>query len=139
MKILELWERQIICIKALSLLLSTDKEEQLEEEMPIWKVGQKAKKIYGFGGLEILWVIIVSILFHFYIWFDDYERKKNKFLTKKIYELWKLKKEISLKILPGLFSLTIEEAMKRTKGKMEFCSLRKERKNLREKIIFKSY
>ena len=35
MKILELWERQFICIKALSLLLSTDKEEQLEEEMPI--------------------------------------------------------------------------------------------------------
>jgi hypothetical protein len=35
--------------------------------------------------------------------------------------------------------LTFEEAMKRTKGKMELCSLRKERKNLREKVIFKSY
>ena len=85
--------------------------------MPIWKVGQKAKKIYGFGGLEILWVIIVSILFHFYIWFDDYERKKNKFLTKKIYELWKLKKEISLKILPGLLSWLLKKKWKEQKVK----------------------
>ena len=114
-------------------MLSTDKEEKLEEEMPIWKVRQKAKKIYEFDEIEISWVIIVSILFHFYIWFDDYERKKNKFLTKKIYELWKLKKEISLKILPGLFSLTIEEAMKRTKGKMELCSLRKESKKFKRR------
>ena len=98
-------------------MLSTDKEEKLEEEMPIWKVRQKAKKIYEFDEIEISWVIIVSILFHFYIWFDDYERKKNKFLTKKIYELWKLKKEISLKILPGLLSWLLKKQWKEQKVK----------------------
>ena len=98
-------------------MLSTDKEEKLEEEMPIWKVRQKAKKIYEFDEIEISWVIIVSILFHFYIWFDDYERKKNKFLTKKIYELWKLKKEISLKILQGLLSWLLKKQWKEQKVK----------------------
>jgi len=44
-----------------------------------------------------------------------------------------LEKEISLKILPGLFSLTIEEAMKRTKGNMELCSLRKESKKFKRR------
>ena len=57
----------------------------------------------------------------------------NKKETEKKFELEKLKKEISLKIFPGLFSLTIEEDMKKTKGKMELCSLRKESKKFKRR------
>jgi hypothetical protein len=38
-----------------------------------------------------------------------------------------------------IIKLTIEEAMKRTKGKMELCSIRKERKKFKRKIIFKRH